>query len=403
MPWFIPFNNLDPDQQEFVDDRKNNKYFITGFAGTGKSVVLVHKLIKIYQENPDAKCCIISFTHALLEMFKLGIEENGLLTKRVSNEVNSCCAQKGQIDLVTKYEFRKNIQKSNSIKYDFIMIDEVQDLCKSDLINLINSGTNSFYLGGDENQSIYSEDPQDKEPTLQPFEIRNTVQANSKQLVTLYRITPSILKVAKLIMPELEEKLLGTRFGHRRDTDVILANAVDEREEVKYVIENALTYAEDIELTAIFFPQHTWIKDFCTHLFEMYNVELTQEISGYLRSRNYTELNKVFLNNDMRIEYVGNEHGSFRHAKEKHNVVLMTYHSAKGMDFDNVFIPFLSSSRHERFSYFLPKPLMVASTRSNFNLTFSYSGESMACIDAIRNACFTIDIDSEKDTDYFKL
>ena len=400
MPWFIPYNRLDLDQREFVDDDVNQKLFISGFAGTGKSVVLVHKLIKIFNENPDAKCCIISFTHSLLEMFKLGIEESGVLIGRVSNQINSCCATNGQIDLVTKYEFRKNIQKANPIRYDFIMIDEVQDLCKSDIENAVNSGTEQIYLGGDDNQSIFTKDPQDDEPTITAEQRNELTQTVNSSLVRLYRVTPSILEIAKRIMPELHERLNGTQFGHTKDADVILASAEDERDEVQYVFENALAYAEDIELTAILLPKQLWIKDFCRHILEINNVELTPDILHYIESRNYTELNKIFFENGIRLEYVGNSFGSFRNAKENHNVVLMTYHSAKGMDFDNVFIPFLSSSRHERFSFFIPKPLMVAITRSNLNLTLSYSGESMAFVDTIRDACVEIDIDSDNDSDF---
>lgn len=403
MPWFVSYPMLDPDQRDFVDDRENKKYFIKGFAGTGKSVVLVHKLMKIFDENPNARCCVISFTHSLLEMFKLGIEESGRLTGRVSNELNSCCAEHGQIDLVTKYEFQRNLQRSLPIKYDFIMVDEVQDLCSSDLENIIKLGTTTIYLGGDENQSLYSEDPKVKEPTLNSDEIRKIIQPTEKSLITLYRITPSILKVAKLIMPELSQKLIGIRFGHERDQDVILANAEEERDEVQYILDNAFTYAQDIELTAILFPQHSWIQDFCRYALELSGVIITTDLEEIIKRRKYEELNHIFIENDLHLEYVGNDHGSFRHAKEKHNVVLMTYHSAKGMDFDNVFIPFLSSSRHEKFSYFVPKPLMVAMTRSNLNLTISYSGESMACVDLIIDACVPIDIDSENEISRFDL
>ena len=44
---------------------------------------------------------------------------------------------------------------------------------------------------------------------------------------------------------------------------------------------------------------------------------------------------------------------------------------------------------------------MVAFTRANVNLTISYSGESMACVDNFRDACTEVDIDSANDTDYF--
>ncbi len=46
---------------------------------------------------------------------------------------------------------------------------------------------------------------------------------------------------------------------------------------------------------------------------------------------------------------------------------------------------------------------MVAITRSNKKLCLSYSGESMACVDAIRAACVSVDIDTENETDYLEL
>lgn len=401
MPWFISRERLDPDQSEFVDQMTHQKMFITGFAGTGKSVVMIHKLIEIYRGNPNAKCCVISFTHALLEMFKLGIDECGRLENRVADKLNECVAKNGQIDLVTKYAFKNNLNSSNPIRYDFIMVDEVQDLCQSDIENIIQSRTRNVYFGGDSNQSIYTEDPKDKEPTIGENTLFEMLNVEQKKLVTLYRITPSLLNVVKLIMPELEHKLQGTRFGHRRDADVILASASDEFDEAKYVFENAKIYAEDIELTAILFPIHRWIGDFIRHVLTLNDVEITTEISNLIDKRRYSELNQIFMDNNIRMEYVGNEHGSFRNARNKHNIVLMTYHSAKGMDFDNVFVPFLSSSRHEKFSFFLPKPLMVAFTRANVNLTISYSGESMACVDNFRHACTQVEIDSGNDVDYF--
>ena len=127
MPWVPDLNKLDSDQQDFVDDRNINKnVFIKGFAGTGKSVLLVAKLKYIYEINPDAICCVVSFAHSLLEAFRLGFKEIGL-DKRISdsNGNNECIAQKGQIDLVTKYEFKKNQNSDQLINYDFIFFDEV--------------------------------------------------------------------------------------------------------------------------------------------------------------------------------------------------------------------------------------------------------------------------------------
>ena len=78
MSWLIPYNKLDKDQLSFIEDfRKNeNNCFIRGFAGCGKSVLLIHALLAEKEKNPDAKIIIVTYTHALIDMIKLGIPED---------------------------------------------------------------------------------------------------------------------------------------------------------------------------------------------------------------------------------------------------------------------------------------------------------------------------------------
>ena len=57
----------------------------------GKSVLLVHRLKKVFEDNPKAKGCVVSFTHALLEAFRLGFKEVGIET-RLSGDLNICHA-----------------------------------------------------------------------------------------------------------------------------------------------------------------------------------------------------------------------------------------------------------------------------------------------------------------------
>jgi superfamily I DNA/RNA helicase len=216
----------------------------------------------------------------------------------------------------------------------------------------------------------------------------------------LHRLTPSILACVKKLMPELEEELKDCRIAHHRDSDVLLASAITEKDEVAYVYEQALNLAQDIELTAILIPKHLWVRDFCRLVAENLGAHWDDDVEAMFKQRDYTAVNQYFAANNINMEYVGNEHGSFRHARDNNNVIIMTYHSAKGMDFQNVFIPFLSISLHEKFDFFIPKPLMVAMTRSNYNLTISYSGEPMACVELFREACVPIEIGSNDD-DHF--
>jgi superfamily I DNA/RNA helicase len=79
--------------------------------------------------------------------------------------------------------------------------------------------------------------------------------------------------------------------------------------------------------------------------------------------------------------YLGNKYGSLKASDMNPVVYLMTYHSAKGLDFKYVFIPFLSETKtfvHDTALLGSPglgrRLLFVAVTRSRENLYLSYSG-----------------------------
>jgi superfamily I DNA/RNA helicase len=67
----------------------------------------------------------------------------------------------------------------------------------------------------------------------------------------------------------------------------------------------------------------------------------------------------------------------------------MTYHSSKGLDFDNVFLPFLSST----CNIFDETLFMVGLTRSKLNLTISYTDTMHKFVKDIENDCVLVDID----------
>ena len=409
MPWVPPYNLLDPDQKDFVDDSNINKnVFIKGFAGTGKSVLLVLKLQKIYEENPNAICCVVSFAHSLLEAFRLGFNDTGL-DEKIADVIgkNTCMAQQGQIDIVTKYEFKNNQLSDHSINYGYIFFDEVQDVCVSDLQILKQSKAVFKCIAGDTNQSIYSHDPQKDtitnmyESTLKLDDITNIFAPDELLLTYGHRLTPSVLACVYNLIPDLKEKLSNEfKVLHTRDVDVLLAQSGDEEDEVAFVYNQALNLAEDVELTAILLPMHSWICGFCRSLAQHLNVPWDVEVGRWFGARNYSRINEYFKDNGIKMEYVGNEHGSFIHARENNNIILMTYHSSKGMDFQNVFLPFLSASRYtDSLDNFIPTPLMVAMTRSNYNLAISYSGEPLNCISNFKELkeCYYQNIESKED------
>jgi superfamily I DNA and RNA helicase len=66
MAWMIREDQLDPDQREFVnvESKKSGNIWVKGFAGSGKSVLLIHSLMDTLKRT-KFKSCVLSFTHAL--------------------------------------------------------------------------------------------------------------------------------------------------------------------------------------------------------------------------------------------------------------------------------------------------------------------------------------------------
>jgi superfamily I DNA and RNA helicase len=48
---------------------------LKGFAGSGKSVLLLHCLLIDKRRNPETKAIIVLYTHSLIDMIKEGIPQ----------------------------------------------------------------------------------------------------------------------------------------------------------------------------------------------------------------------------------------------------------------------------------------------------------------------------------------
>ena len=68
---------LHPDQQEYVDKQTTGPFRLSGGAGTGKTVVLVHRAVRLSRENPEARILVVSYTRNLVEMIAEQIKSLG--------------------------------------------------------------------------------------------------------------------------------------------------------------------------------------------------------------------------------------------------------------------------------------------------------------------------------------
>jgi superfamily I DNA/RNA helicase len=279
------------------------------------------------------------------------------------------------VPVMTYHAFVKGAQT-----YDYIFCDEVQDLPK-DVLTKMKSRSQYVYVAGDSNQSIYDN-------TVTPSEIGQVLSARPFVLNKIYRLTKSIIAAVTNLLPNMD--IFGAkRDMSKRDVSVRLGKAYDKEDEVKYIWEQTKNATSEGYSAVALLPKHEYIQEFSNILLKNNNKPKWNYQEDNWGKPDYKSLNSHFLNNGLKVEYVGNGFGSFQNAERNRNLILMTYHSAKGMDFDNVFLPFLSDDL-EISKTNSETLLMVALTRSKMNLFLTYSGYIHRLVKKFEASCQTI-------------
>jgi len=391
--WMIPYDKLDENQLQFIDEdiHKEKRIWIQGFAGSGKSVLLLHTVADIRIKEKDSKICIVVFTHSLKQLFIAGMHELNIKN----------------IMLFTYYEFEKR-----GYDFDYIFCDEVQDLPPSILKKMKARSKKRLILSGDKNQSIYICDPKTKEAVVRHNEIATITEAKSYKLDTNYRLTKSILESVKELLPSVGENISSKIDKTKKNITPLLIHANSYKEEVEYLLNKAEESIELEENVLILLPTHFDIMNFINLSLELKNIEPWEII--YNRWKNikskddhihknidYSKLHFYLKKNNINIEYIGNGYGNLYENGNK-KIILMTYHSAKGLDFDNVFLPFLEKNDEDNNSFFTDVLFMVGMTRTKKQLILSYVNNLHPYIETFKNICTKLnvnDIPTNKSSD----
>lgn len=369
MAWIVPADKLDDQQNDFIENVDINlrNVWIKGFPGSGKSVLLAHTMRRIKENNPDAKVAVVVFTHSLIAMFKAAFVEMGV-----------------SANIMTYYEFMKG-----SSNFDYVLSDEIQDMTGRVLATM-NSRARHVIVAGDENQSIYDIDPKYKEPTVTPTQITSLLNCRDFELGIIHRLPSSIIVAVEKFMPNMNI------FTARRDmtkvnTQIRHCSANSSAEEVQYIMKEAQKAVDIGDSAAILIPTQKKILEFFQMALSVLGKgQWSVQLDRY-GNVDYNRLNSFLKNNGVKLQYVGNGYGSLTENNGK--ICVMTYHSSKGLDFDNVFLPGLDRSlfinSNERLSRTL---FMVAMTRSRNNLYLTHSGSKSAYLDNFANDCSKINI-----------
>lgn len=381
MAWIIPENKLDPQQREFLENNigRDRNVWIKGFAGSGKSVLLAYSIQRIISKEPNARIAVVVYTHSLVQMFREALAEKELLQG---------------VEVYTCYSFLVEVNNGN--QWDYVLCDEVQDMTPRMLSAMINSG-DRIIIAGDENQSIYAIDARYNESTLSPSETQKILNGESFSLNIIHRLSNSIIEAVKLMMIPGMDIFSAKIDMTKSDTQIRLCKADSEDEEIDYVFEQASQAANERYTAAILFPTQKLAIRFADRVLTSRGHLPWEQRRDRYNGYDFGDLNSHLRDNGINMQYIGNVYGHL--STYDTCISLMTYHSAKGLDFEYVFIPFADE---KNMAPIIERPgtseesaktlFMVAMTRAKENLTFTYTGELSKFVRFFQDKCSQIDL-----------
>lgn len=369
MKWLPGENDLEKEQNDFRNQVRTEKgnIYVSGFPGSGKSVCLLYAVKTIRDKNPNASVIFVEFTHSLIKMIEAALYELGLK----------------DIPVVTYVDFERNYRGI----YDYIICDEVQDM-SAGLLELMKQRAQRVIVGGDPNQSIYETMPNGG-PTIGPEEMKRILMPKTCELTVLHRLNKFIIRGINSFMPQM--RMLAEKSSMlKKHKPAYVWHCIDQTDEVKRIMEDAKTAINFGDSVAILLPTHWKIENFVN----IYLRSIDKPTFDFSQERqygkpNYGLLNRFLGNQGIRMQSITNGFGSFVTDSDK--IILSTYHSSKGLDFDKVFMPFCNQGNGCEDD---PRLFMVAMSRSRKDLTLSYTTSMNRFIQQFfnnREACQFID------------
>ena len=361
MQWMIEEARLGPEQREIIDEIHNldgKPIWIQGHAGSGKSIVLLHALTDYVIRNPNASIVVVVFTHALIDLLASGLRQIPALKGK-------------RIPVITIYDVNKRLYKGE--KFDAVFCDEIQDI-PTVLLERMKKGCNQLIIAGDAAQSIYSSVPNFNEKPATKEEIIEQLSPIERTTTTIYRLTRTVIGVLKNVYKNLFADMV--HIG-REDSEIRLFKANSYEEEINFSWNETKQINADRpgEVNAVLFFKKNDLIRYVDKILELegkqsWSNEKYPEYS--VTSRNFEAMNTHLSNQDVPLMYVGNGIGSLEKANSDNKIVLITYHSSKGLDFDAVALPGIQTDLGEADNE--NAVILVALSRAKRDLLITFTG-----------------------------
>lgn len=323
--WMVKESDLEKDDYEHrvLHAVLDKSMIVSGCAGSGKSVLALIKAQRIQKEKKTENYQIIVFTKALCKYMNAGRDE---------------------LELKNEFTYYWKFQDNDCPSSDYVIVDEIQDFTKDEIMQFINSTNKHFFFFGDTAQSIY-----DGLKDTMPVNRISSIVPNNKDfeifnLLYNYRLPLSVAKVVQYVgvgLPPFSSSIYKSpekAIPHFIQYDSLSSQI----KAISRMINNG--NVSDVGIL-------------------LHHNEDVKKVSDMLNANR--------INHELKYEDKENWRNSINNLDfTTENPKVMTYHSAKGLQFGTVFLPAVKSCENDSDR----KALYVAMTRTYRNLFVMYSG-----------------------------
>lgn len=319
--WDVLEESMDDDQLDLIEYTDDKSMLVAGCAGSGKSVIAMHKAEQLYKKGKDV--ILIAYTKSLSRFMRTGKADSSFKF----------------------YHHHHWKYKLKMPKADYIIVDEIQDFTKEEIQEFMSAARQHFLFFGDTAQSIYR---QYGKQTMTIAQIARMTGLNTLQLFNNYRLPRPVAKITQnyvgVGIQEYKEKVYqnkGTELPH-------FVHFNNEQAQIDALLR--LVKENVGRNIGILLPTNPEV------------IRMSLEFSN-----NNVDCEFKFNKGHQDSDYVDNL--NFNTILPK----IMTYHSAKGLQFDMVILPLYNGANDDESR----KALYVAMTRTMHSLYVLYSTQEL--------------------------
>lgn len=321
--WDVDEESMDDDQLDLIDMNIDKPMLVTGCAGSGKSVIAMHKAEQVAKTG--ASVILIAYTKSLSAFMREGVEEKKLPYKFYHH-----------------YRWKEKLKMPSA---DYIIVDEIQDFTREEILEFMGAAKKAYFFFGDSAQSIYR---QYGKNTISIEEISELTGLVPLKLYNNWRLPRTVAKITQEYVG-VNVNPYEDRIYQNKEKALPHFVRLDGFEEqisaIRTLIEKYTRNIFDNQTIGILLPSNELVVKVCQRLQE----------------------------SDIQCEFKYTADGSERFVDtldfETFLPKLMTYHSAKGLQFNVVILPMYVEASDEESR----KALYVAMTRTMHHLYILYS------------------------------